>query len=221
MIRRVAGGADRRVIGIIDYGAGNLRSVYNGLKAVGCECRATSDPAELGSFAALVVPGVGAFAQAMARLRALSLVDPLLGFIGSGKPVLGICLGLQILMEASDESDSGAKQDGSTGLGVLRGRVRRLPGGQKVPQIGWNSVRFLTRDDPLFTGLSSGAFFYFVHSYYVDPEDTAVVSCRCTYGADFAAGIRLGNVHAVQFHPEKSGRNGLTVLRNFGRLIER
>ncbi len=209
------------MIGIIDYGAGNLRSVYNGLKAVGCECRATSNPAELDSFAALVVPGVGAFAQATARLHALSLVDPMLEFIGSGKPVLGICLGLQILMEASEESDSGSPRGVSRGLGVLSGRVRRLPGGQKVPQIGWNSVRFLTGEDPLFAGLSSGAFFYFVHSYYVDPEDTAIVSCRCTYGVDFPAGIRFGNVHAVQFHPEKSGRNGLTVLRNFGRLIER
>jgi glutamine amidotransferase len=211
------------VIGIVDYGAGNLRSVCKAVEAVGHACHITANPDEIDTFSGLILPGVGAFTKAMDRLRALSLIEPVTRFIESGRPFLGICLGMQVLMDESEEVVPGAHSRGerlaSAGLGVVHGRVSRFRGELKVPQIGWNSVSFERDQAPLFRGLSSGAFFYFVHSYHVVPDDGAVVTCRSSYGVDFCAALHVGNVYGVQFHPEKSGSNGLTVLRNFGELV--
>lgn len=212
------------MIGIVDYGAGNLRSVKKAMEAVGHSCQTTSNPDEIEAFSGLILPGVGAYALAMDRLRALSLIEPITRFIGSGKPFLGICLGLQVLMDESEEAPLGGHLRGERpsvmGLGVVRGRVRRFGAELKVPQIGWNSVSFDHDHAPLLRGLKSGAFFYFVHSYYVIPDDERVVICRSSYGIDFCAALHVGNAYGVQFHPEKSGSNGLTVLRNFGELVE-
>jgi glutamine amidotransferase len=192
---------------IIDYGAGNLRSVARALAAAGAEPRIASDPAGLRGAEAIVIPGVGAFAPAMARLRAAGLVEPLRAAARRGLPLVGLCLGMQLLF---DESDEGAP---AAGLGLVPGRVRRLPRGTKVPHMGWNTLD-ARRRDPLLEGLPARPYVYFVHSYVVVPDDPCVIVADTTYGTRFPSIICQGAIWGLQFHPEKSSRTGALLLRN-------
>jgi imidazole glycerol-phosphate synthase subunit HisH len=201
------------MIAIIDYQMGNLRSVQKGFERVGHAAAITSDPVILAKASKLVLPGVGAFADAIGELRRRELVEPIRDAIAEGKPFLGICLGLQLLFDRSYE-------DGQhEGLGILRGEVRRfeIPPEYKVPHMGWNQVQFARRA-PIFAGIPDGTHFYFVHSYYVVPEDETVVDGRASYPDPFCATIWRDNLFATQFHPEKSQRDGLRVLQNFAEL---
>jgi len=196
------------VIAVVDYGAGNLRSVEKALQAVGADAHLTGDPEAVRQAERVVLPGVGAFGDAMQRLRTAGLAEAILDAIRAGKPFLGICLGLQLLFEGSEESP------GVSGLAVLAGGVRRFPEDLKVPHLGWNAVAF-DRSEAVFAGIPPGAYFYFAHSFYADPQDDNVTVGRTEYGMKFASAIRHKNVWAVQFHPEKSQKWGLQLLRNF------
>lgn len=202
------------MIAVLDYGAGNLQSVVKAFRFIGCEPVVTSDPGKLAEASAAVLPGVGAFGDAMARLNGSGLKKPMLDFIGSGKPFLGICLGLQMLFEESEEAP------GVPGLGVLKGRVYRIPEAQglKIPHIGWNSLDLGDRGG-LFAGLEEHPYVYFVHSYYLKASDRSVVTATAQYGVTIDASVQRGNLFATQFHPEKSGRSGLQMLRNFAAKI--
>lgn len=196
------------VLGVIDYGSGNLRSVCKALEAAGATPRLISSASEMSALDAIVVPGVGAFAHCAENLRATGLWEPVRDWASSGKPYLGICLGYQLLFESSEESP------GVEGLGVLPGRVVRFMAGDlKVPHMGWNTLGE-TRG-PLYKGFPAEVSMYFVHSYYPVPADEDILSARCEYGISFAAGVSRGALHAVQFHPEKSQAAGLALLRNF------
>ena len=197
---------------IIDHQAGNLRSVQKALEKVGAAGRISNDPDEIAQADGLVFPGQGACDTSMRQLRDRNLVGPLVAFISSGKPFLGVCLGLQLLLDGSEEGEE-------PGLGVLAGRVKRLPPGLKIPHMGWNQVNLRT-PHPVFEGVRTGSYFYFVHSYYADPEDVGVVAGTTGYGVEFCSAAAWDNVVAVQFHPEKSGADGLRVYRNFVRLVE-
>jgi len=201
------------LIAIINYGMGNLLSVQKGLEYAGFPARVVNTPADVAAARGLVLPGVGAFADAMRNLQGRGLDRAILEAMAAGKPLLGICLGLQLLFEASEEWGHTA------GLGVFRGSVRRLPEAVKVPHMGWNEV-FLVAPSPLFAGIADGSRFYFVHSYYVAPADRSLILGETEYGVRFAAAVGNGRVFGIQFHPEKSGRLGLGVLANFGRLVE-
>lgn len=194
-------------IAIVDYDAGNVRSVQKAFQKVGSNASITSDPDEVIRADALVVPGQGACDSSMRHMRQKGLVEPIKEFIASGKPFFGVCLGLQLLMADSEEGDEPC-------LGVLEGRTRRLPSGQKIPHMGWNQVEFHIRH-PVFDTIPDGSHFYFVHSYYADPDDKSVVACTTDYGLDFCSGAVWENVVAVQFHPEKSGALGLKIYENF------
>lgn len=201
------------MIAIIDYQMGNLRSVQKGFERVGHAAAITSDPTILAKASKLVLPGVGAFADAIAELHRRELVGPIGDAIESGKPFLGICLGLQLLFDRSFE-------DGEhEGLGIISGEVRKfqIPAEYKVPHMGWNEVNF-TRHAPIFAGIPNGAHFYFVHSYHVVPQDKSVVDGQASYPDPFCATIWRDNLYATQFHPEKSQRDGLRVLQNFAEL---
>jgi glutamine amidotransferase len=205
-------------ITIIDYGMGNLRSVQKGFEKVGFDARVTDDPVVAAQADRLVLPGVGAFQDCMDNLREGGFIEPILQHVASGKPFLGICLGLQLLFSESEEFGL------HRGLNVVPGRVRRFPAdlrtdGEtlKVPHMGWNQID-LQRPSPLFEGLSGGESVYFVHSYYVDPVDPAVVASTTDYGLTFCSSIWRDNVMATQFHPEKSQQVGLRILENFGKL---
>lgn len=199
------------MIAILDYGAGNLRSVAKALEHVGADAVLTDDPAVFADADGLVVPGQGSAVDAMRNLERLGLVEPLKRYVASGRPFLGVCLGEQIIFESSEEGP------GVTCLGLVPGTVRRLPGGQKVPQIGWNTVRY-RREHPLLEGVPDESYFYFVHSYYVDPTNPADVVGETEYGVTFASIVSHDNVFATQFHPEKSAGIGLRIYRNFARL---
>ena len=206
------------MIAIVDYQMGNLRSVQKALQNVGQDAVISSDPHVLADAAKVVLPGVGAFRDAIRELHERNWVEPLRDFIESGRPFLGICLGLQLLF---DESDEGGKY---AGLGVLPGRVVRFDPPDtsrwKVPHMGWNEVR-PQQTLPLFAGIPSGAHFYFVHSYYVQPSDASVVAATADYPDAFCAMVARDNLFATQFHPEKSQQHGLQFLRNFGELDTR
>jgi glutamine amidotransferase len=201
------------MIVIVDYGMGNLRSVQKGFERVGAVAEISGDPAELAKADKIVLPGVGAFRDAMAELQRCQLVEPLLTAIRDDKPLLGICLGLQLLFEVSFEGEE------CRGLGVIPGKVVRfdLPRSFKVPHMGWNQA-IVRRPAPLLEGIQDGDYFYFVHSYYVVPDDPAVVAMEADYGGPFCAMIWRDNLFATQFHPEKSQAKGLRVLENFARL---
>ena len=201
------------MIAIIDYGMGNLRSVQKAFEKVGHPAVVTNDPAVVAKADKIVLPGVGAFEDAIAELRNRNLVRPVLAAIDSGKPFLGICLGLQMLFDVSYENGR------HEGLGVLRGEVVRfdLPQGYSVPHMGWNQVDFARRP-PVLEGMDPGTYFYFVHSYYVVPEDADVVATTTDYGSPFCSMIWRDNVFASQFHPEKSQSAGLKFFRNFATL---
>lgn len=198
------------MIAVADYGAGNLHSIGMGLRRRGLEVRVTDDPRVLDGAAALVVPGDGAFGPAMARLRESGFADRIAAYVRSGRPFLGVCLGMQLLFEESVEGGS------HRGLGVLPGRVVRLPETVKIPHMGWNQLR-VDGPSPLLEGVRSGAYVYFVHSYYCAPADPTLVAATASYGADIAAVAGRGNVWATQFHPEKSGAVGERILNNFAR----
>ncbi len=201
------------MIAIIDYEMGNLRSVQKAFERVGHEAIITRDPAVLADAAKVVLPGVGAFRDAIAALHARKLVAPIRGVVSSGKPFLGICLGLQLLFDKSYE-------DGEfEGLGIVPGEVVRfdVPAECKVPHMGWNQVKFRKRP-PIFAGIEDGAHFYFVHSYYVVPSESAVIATETDYPAAFCSSIWRKNLYAVQFHPEKSQEDGLRLLKNFAEL---
>ncbi len=197
------------MIAIIDYGAGNLQSVEKALRHIGCQCQVTDGPAALMSAEAAILPGVGAFGDTMENLRARGLEEPIKAYIQSGRAFLGICLGLQVLFESSEESP------GVAGLGILKGKIVRLPegAGLKIPHIGWNSLD-IKKPGGLFAGQKPQPFVYFVHSYYLQAEED-VVSATAEYGATIHAAVEKGNLWACQFHPEKSGEAGLQMLRSF------
>jgi imidazole glycerol phosphate synthase glutamine amidotransferase subunit len=204
----------RPLIAVVDYGAGNLVSIDQALTTVGADVRLARDPEALQGVDAVVVPGVGAAAPAMARLDRRGLTNPIQAWIAAGRPFLGICLGLQLLFEGSDE-------DGATTLAVLPGRARRLEGAPTLPHIGWNPVERV-RDHALFDGIDDGADFYFVHSYAGTPTGSGagtVELARTTHGRPFTSAIEQGRWLGVQFHPERSGRDGLRLMRNFVDLV--
>jgi len=197
--------------GVIDYGAGNLLSVRNALKSLGIPTRIVSDPDGFAGLKRLVFPGVGAFGDSLRHIDGQGLRQPLLDWLRADKPFLGICIGYQVLFESSEEAP------GIEGLGFLQGQVVRFQGEGhlKIPHMGWNRVDFSDPSDPLWRGMPAEPYFYFVHSYYPVPEDKSLVSASADYGSPFAAGIRSGNICAVQFHPERSQELGLRFLRNF------
>lgn len=205
------------MIALIDYGAGNLHSVEKALRFLGADVRRVAEPSGLGGAAAAVLPGVGAFDDCIHAMERQQLLGGTRDFIGSGRPFLGICVGYQALFERSEEFNSCA-----SGLGVFQGKVVRFSGrgGLKVPQIGWNQVELTQPGCPLFRDIPSGSYFYFVHSFYPAPADAAIVATRTEYGDNFASAIWRGNVFATQFHPEKSQKLGLQLLRNFLALVE-
>jgi glutamine amidotransferase len=193
---------------IVDYGAGNLRSVARAVAHAGYDALVSCEAGVVASAPALIVPGVGAAADTMRNLNAGGLVEPIRDYIASGRPFLGVCMGQQALLSVSEEGGEHACLD------VIPGRVRRFPAGRKVPHMGWNQVWQKTAH-PVFAGIKDGAFFYFVHSYYPVPEATDVVIGETEYGVTFASVLARGNLVATQFHPEKSGADGLRFYANF------
>jgi imidazole glycerol phosphate synthase glutamine amidotransferase subunit len=207
-------------IAIVDYGMGNLRSVQKALEHVGANARITDVPADLNRADAIVLPGVGAFGQAVKRLKEKKLWEPLRGALKSDKPFMGICLGYQLLFERSEESR------GVRGLSHLKGpvvrfRVPKRLKGMKIPHMGWNSLEKDNQKVPALTGLHAKDYFYFVHSFYPEPQDASLVVAKTTYGQTFASVVARGNLIACQFHPEKSGRHGQRLLRNFVQQVSK
>jgi len=205
------------VIAIVDYGMGNLRSAQKGLEKAGHDAVITDEPAVIADADAVVLPGVGAFRDCFEGLCSRGLVDAVTAAAHSGRPFLGICVGLQLLFEESEEGGV------SKGLGILPGRIVRFPEaaqtGLKVPHMGWNRIR-PTTPSPLLEDTSASPYVYFVHSYYAKPMDDSLVLATCEYGLEFAAVVGRNNVFAVQFHPEKSQAEGIGILKRFGDLVE-
>lgn len=198
------------MIAIIDYGMGNLRSVQKAFEFVDLKAEIVTSPAEMEGAGKIVLPGVGAFSDAMDALTREGWVPAIRRAVEAGKPLLGICLGMQLLFEHSEEGGSFA------GLGLLPGRVRRLPEGRKIPHMGWNDITL--RPSPLFAGIAPRPYVYFVHSYYADAAEEHIIA-TADYGLPFCAAVQKGNIYATQFHPEKSGDVGLNMLRNFGGIV--
>ena len=199
------------MIAIIDYGAGNLHSVKNALDYIGAECEITSSSEKILEADAVILPGVGAFGDCMRSLEKAGLIDVVKTAAKSGKPFLGICLGLQLMFEESEETP------GVKGLGIFKGKVVKIPDcGLKIPHMGWNSIK-LEKESRLF---EDNSFVYFVHSYYIQPEDKSIVSASAEYGTKLDVAVESGNVFAAQFHPEKSGEEGMKILRKFVGLIK-
>ena len=196
------------MIAIIDYGAGNIRNVVNAINKLGYEVNLTSDPDEVLSADTVILPGVGAAGDTVSSLRKLNLIEPVRRVIAENKPFLGICIGLQVLFTETEE-DRGQKC-----LDVFPGRVKRFPEGRKIPHMGWNQVKRKI-DHPVFEGVPDNSNFYFVHSYYVDPEDQSLIAGITEYGVEFCSMISRGNMIGTQFHPEKSGNIGLRIYDNF------
>lgn len=199
------------MIAIIDYGAGNLRSVVNAISRLGYRAKVVNSPDEVLSARAVILPGVGAAADTMANLRELGLASPIQRFVAEGRPFLGVCIGLQVLFGGTEEGG------GQECLGIVPGAVRRFAPGLKIPHMGWNQVRQRVAH-PIFEGIPDEANFYFVHSYYVKPEDGSLVAGETEYGIPFCSVMARDNLVATQFHPEKSGEVGLKVYDNFIRL---
>ncbi|MEO6054406.1 MAG: imidazole glycerol phosphate synthase subunit HisH [Chthoniobacterales bacterium] len=198
------------MIGVVDYGSGNLRSVCKALEAVEAKVSLVNGPDALSSVQALVVPGVGAFGDCARNLQKCGMWDAIKSWLKDGKPYLGICLGYQLLFESSEE------EEGVSGLGHFKGSVKRFKDtGLKIPHMGWNTLKIEKSEGGLYREIPDQSPVYFVHSYYPVPEDSSIVTARTVYGDDFAASVASGNVHAVQYHPEKSQALGLAILRNF------
>ncbi len=198
-------------VAIIDYGMGNLYSVSNTFRSLGIKAEIIDKPTGLKAYDKLILPGVGAFGDAMKELRTRKFIRPIKDFVASGKPFLGICLGMQLLLEKSEESK------GVVGLGLIPGVVKKFSSKLKCPHMGWNKIQKTPRLD-IFKGLRGPIFAYFCHSYYVVPRDKSVVIGKTEYGVSFASMIKKGSVYGMQFHPEKSQEIGLKILRNFIRL---
>ena len=193
---------------VLDYGAGNLRSVVRAVQRVGGTPRVSDHAGDVARARIVIMPGVGAAADTMRNLTAAGLVEPVREYIASGRPFLGVCMGLQALLTYSEEGGRHACLD------VIPGAVRRLPDGQKVPHMGWNTVR-QTRPHPVFAGIPDDSYFYFVHSYHIEPDDESWVIAEAQYGCRFPAVVARDNLVATQFHPEKSGEHGLQIYANF------
>jgi glutamine amidotransferase len=206
------------VIALLDYGSGNLRSAQKALLKVGADVRIVQKPDEIGDAQAMVLPGVGAFDDCINALRKQELLEAAREFIKTGKPFLGICVGYQALFEKSEEFNSCA-----AGLGIFNGSVVRFTEkpGLKIPQIGWNQLDIVQTDCPLYRSIASGSYVYFVHSFYPQPVDAGIVATRTDYGDTFASSVWRDNVFATQFHPEKSQKVGLQLLKNFVELAKR
>ena len=205
------------MIALLDYGAGNLRSVEKALRFVGGDVRLVQSPDGMKNASAVVLPGVGAFDDCVNAMQRQELLEATREFVGTGRPFLGICIGYQALFERSEEFDSSA-----TGLGLFAGKVVRFPDGQKlkIPQIGWNQIEIVQPECPVFRGVENGSHVYFVHSFYPQPEDDSIAATRTTYGVDFISAVWRENVFASQFHPEKSQKVGLKILENFVNLTK-
>ena len=199
------------MIQIIDYGRGNLNNVKKAFLSFGYDANIIENPNEIDNAGGLVLPGVGAFGDSMNCLNNQGFSDKIREYINLGKPFLGICLGLQLLFEESDEF--GYKK----GLGVIKGHVTRFNIKEKVPHIGWNQVEF-KKESLIFNGIPDESYFYFVHSYYAVPEDSSMISATTSYGINFTSAIEYKNIYATQFHPEKSQTLGLQIIKNFGEL---
>lgn len=205
------------MIAVIDYGAGNLQSVIKAMNFIGSECIVTNEKEIILNSDGAILPGVGSFADAMDCMNSSGATDAVLEFIRTGKPFLGICLGLQLLFESSQESP------GAKGLGLLKGSITRIPnhnGTLKIPHIGWNSLD-IRKHEGLFKGIEGNPYVYFVHSYFLKADDENIVSSTTNYGTEIDASVNAGNIYATQFHPEKSGKVGLQILNNFVSLTGR
>jgi glutamine amidotransferase len=203
-----AGMDKEKVITIVDYGAGNMRSVVNAVTKLGYQSKITSSPSDVLNARAVILPGVGAAADTMENLKKLGLVSPICRFITEDRPFFGVCIGLQILFAGTEEGGWHAC------LGVLPGRVRKLPSGLKIPHMGWNQVKQKV-SHPVFEGIPDEANFYFVHSYYVEPDDKSLIAGETDYGIPICSVVVRGNLVATQFHPEKSGEFGLKMYASF------
>jgi glutamine amidotransferase len=202
----------RPLVAVLDYGIGNLHSAQKAIARMGGDARLTDDPDLIADADGAVLPGVGAFGACMDALRESGLERPALDAVDSGKPFLGICVGMQMLFDASEEDRD------TSGLGVIPGTIRWIPAGVKRPQMQWNRLEIRDREEPMFGELGAEPWVYFVHSLHGVPDDPAVVAATCEYGGDINAAFRRGNVFATQFHPEKSGKAGLQLLANFVHL---
>jgi len=196
------------MIAVIDYGAGNVRSVINAISSLGFEPLVTSNPRDIRRADKVILPGVGAAGSTVDSLKAQGLDTAIAAYIAEGRPFMGICIGMQVLFDYTEEGG------GAECLGIIPGRVKKLPASLKVPHMGWNQVRQLN-SHPVFKGIEDEAYFYFVHSYYVEPEHDDIIIGSTRYGLDFASAVAAGNLVATQFHPEKSGKLGLRIYRNF------
>ncbi len=202
------------MIAIIDYGAGNIQSVSKALAHIGCEAFITRDKDKILKADGAVLPGVGSFGDTMDTMTEYGIKDTVIEYTKSGKPFLGICLGLQLLFPKSEESPD------ANGLGIFDGSITKIPSGEglKIPHIGWNSLD-IKKNDGLFKGIGKNPYVYFVHSYFLNASDKSIVSAQTEYGVTIDAAVEKGNVYATQFHPEKSGETGLKILRNFADIV--
>ena len=200
---------ERPLVAVLDYGIGNLHSAQKAIETMGADARLTTDAGLVADADGVVLPGVGAFGACMSALRTIGLEQPALDAVASGRPFLGICVGMQMLFDDSQEDDR------ASGLGVIPGTVRWIPPGVKRPQMQWNRVALRLPDDPILRSLGDDPWVYFVHSLHGVPADPSVVAATCQYGTTLNAAFRLDNVFATQFHPEKSGPTGLRLLANF------
>ncbi len=203
------------MIAIIDYGAGNIQSVNKALIHIGCDTLVTRDKDIIMKADGAVLPGVGSFGDTMNTMTQYGIKDTVLDYTKSGKPFLGICLGLQLLFPASEESPE------ANGLGIFDGTITKIPSGEglKIPHIGWNSLD-IKKKDGIFKGIDNNSYVYFVHSYYLNAKDKNIVSAQTNYGVTIDAAVEKGNVFATQFHPEKSGETGLKILKNFADIVK-
>ena len=201
------------MIGIVDYGMGNLRSVEKAFQGMGFPVTVTSDPSVLQQVSGMVIPGVGAFPDAMDHLTRRRLIEPIMAHVEKGKPLLGICLGMQVLFQ---EGYEGEKRQG---LGILPGQVVKIPPGRKIPHMGWNRLTLL-QDCPVLKGVPSGSYVYFVHSYFVDNLDAGHLAALTDYGLMLPAVVQKDRIFGLQFHPEKSSDTGLQMIKNFGELSQ-
>ena len=199
------------MIGVIDYGAGNLRSVCNSLKKLSVDCHVVKAPSDLSKIETMIFPGVGSFGDSSDQLKKQSLFEPIREWIINDRPFLGICIGFQMLFDSSEESP------GSEGLGIIPGKVIKFSEQKnlKVPHMGWNEVQIKNLDDPVWQKIDDLTHFYFVHSYFPKPDNPEVSSSTTGYGVDFTSSIRFGNIFGTQFHPEKSQKSGLRLIENF------
>ncbi len=199
------------MIAIIDYGMGNLRSVEKALQQMGFDAQVTDNPQQVLAAKGVVLPGVGAFADAMANLNTSGMIPAIEKTVEENKPFVGICLGLQLMFSYSEENGL------HSGLGIFPGKVVKIPAGLKVPHMGWNQIN-IKRENPILKDVPNGSNVYFVHSYYVEPEDKEIVVSTTDYSLDFTSIVAKGNTFGIQFHPEKSSKIGLKILQNFGEI---